>query len=136
MHVTFHFCCRQHFITHAHQKLICLMQGLVNLKGFLSRFIQVITLYCGCWTIQQASDHLISRFKNQSSMLVEILHVHTHVHHTTCIYIKAYFIKDLSLEFWSGEFCSSGTNFSMKILVHGTIFPENFVPSLKKLFPV
>ena len=40
----------------------------------------------------------------------------------------------LSLEFWSGKNCSGGTKFSVKILVPGTIFSENFVPPLKNLF--
>ena len=40
----------------------------------------------------------------------------------------------LSLEFRSGEICSGGTKFSLKILVPRNIFSENFVPPLKKLF--
>ena len=42
--------------------------------------------------------------------------------------------RGLSLEFCSGKICSGGTKFSLKILVPGTKFSENFVPSLKKLF--
>ena len=42
--------------------------------------------------------------------------------------------SELSLEFCSGKICSGGTKFSLKILVPGTKFSENFVPSLKKLF--
>ena len=40
-------------------------------------------------------------------------------------------IKELSLEFCFGKICSGGTKFSLKILVPGTNFSENFVPSLK-----
>ena len=48
-------------------------------------------------------------------------------------YVRTYVRGGLSLEFRSGEICSRGTKFSLKILVPRNLFSENFVP-LKKLF--
>ena len=59
------------------------------------------------------------------------MNLHIIVERKFCMYnIKSV----VSLEFCSGKICSGGTKFSLKILVPGTKFSENFVPSLKKLF--